>query len=187
MTPVWAARACAEYVLSKTLSRTFIDPFAGTGRFADALSAAGAETVITNDIDEQFDCNYHVDAFELQFNGVPIMTNPSFSKAARYIEHTIKTASELHLLLPLSFLGSAKRRGLFDRHPPHVALVSPRISYEYLQPDGTIAPVLPSGSPSRANGDSALYSWCDYLQPHTYDFIRVARRPVKAPTYRRKS
>lgn len=173
MTPRWAAGLCVNYVLPHTPARTFVDPFAGTGVFADALAAGGCSTVITNDIDPKFDCTYTADAFHLEFRGVPVMTNPPFSFAARYIEFTLNVlrVPELHLLLPLSFLGSARRRALFERHPPHLALISPRISYEYEQPDGTWAPSI-NGRPSRANGDSALYSWCSYLEPHRFDFLR---------------
>lgn len=52
-----------------------------------------------------------------------IVTNPPFSLAFEFCQHAVNVAQEVFFLLPLSFLGSGKRKEWFRAHEPARLLV----------------------------------------------------------------
>ena len=80
--------------------------------------------VTTNDIDEGFLADYHVDYTNCDmFSGVfeTIITNPPFNIAADVIGKALKdvvNGGEVVMLLRLNFLGSQKRHDFWVSNPP---------------------------------------------------------------------
>jgi hypothetical protein len=128
-TPVWAAQAL--YCRLPQIQRV-AEPCVGTG---DLI--AGREDVLwTNDVDENREATYHLNAAAPAawgiFPRVPwVVTNPPFNLAHQILTCALDFALEgVAMLLRLSFLEPTEQRAhMLNRRPPTRMLVLPRISF----------------------------------------------------------
>lgn len=84
------------------------EPACGDGRIVNWIKEAGGDAV-GNDLAYGYD--FLTDTRNHDF----ILTNPPFSLAAEFVDHALKLAPEVMMLLPLNFAGSQKRHRWFRR------------------------------------------------------------------------
>lgn len=127
-TPLW----CAENLeIDWSQFTSAHEPCKGDGRLYDWLLSKGIQasyTEISEDLDF-FDWNSTVDL---------IFTNPPFSLAQEFIDHSIARANTVFMLLRLNYLGSIKRHDWWTKNSP-VALyvLSKRPSFTGTGTDAT--------------------------------------------------
>lgn len=106
-----------------------LEPCAGNGAIVNAIKDFGyTNTILANDINESVyniksDGNTCQDFLTIE-KGLPystIITNPPYSMAEEFIEHshylTEGLDCDIIMLLRLNFLGSQKRYNFWSRHP----------------------------------------------------------------------
>jgi hypothetical protein len=107
-TPLW----CAENIdVDWSQFTTAHEPCRGDGRLYDWLQSKGlvtSYTEITEGLDF-FEWNQPVDL---------ILTNPPFSLAQEFIDHSNKHAQTVFMLLRLNYLGAIKRYEWWVKQPP---------------------------------------------------------------------
>lgn len=129
-TPEWATRQLLNRIHIKG---TVLEVCAGENHITNVLLATEAD-IYTNDIDNTHWHGYHFDAANLsawptrRFDWV--VTNPPFNKAFDILVNSLASASNVALLLRLSFLEPTKERGAtLAVTPPQGLIVLPRISF----------------------------------------------------------
>ena len=115
-----------------------LEPCVGDGSIARLLSHLPQTAVLTNDIDTKVFADTHLDASqELLWSCLHktthidwVITNPPFSKAREILEHSLKYADNVALLLRLSFLEPTfERQDLLASNPPDAMIILPRHSF----------------------------------------------------------
>lgn len=148
-TPISLARECVsvlvrEYTRSSSRSPSnMLEPGCGQGPFL----TAGLEWDMCGvgiDIEPQVEASDHIDVIGADYLGVEsvrlshdiVASNPPFSLAREFIEHTLVDGKFLSLngvagfLLQSGFLGSKKREDFFARHRPMaIYQIVPRPSF----------------------------------------------------------
>lgn len=97
-----------------------LEPAAGDYRMASDIEGAGY-SVQASDIAPRDDRVAQGDFFAMtETRASTVITNPPFSLAQRFIEHSLDTlkVQGLALLLKSTFWHAARRSALFERHPP---------------------------------------------------------------------
>lgn len=91
------------------------------GNLSEPMLNAGYNVVSTDLIDRGYGTG-NVDFFKCnQALGDNVVTNPPYSMALEWVEHSLDLLSDgkkLALFLPIQFLESAKRKQLFKERPP---------------------------------------------------------------------
>jgi len=102
-----------------------LEPCCGQGHLSKAMEEMG-KTVLSSDIIER-NYGYTKDFFTIEnFNG-DIVTNPPYSLAQEFIEHSLKIVPEgkkVAMFLRVLFLESKRRKELFEKYPPKKVYVS---------------------------------------------------------------
>lgn len=107
-TPLW----CAENIdIDWTKFTTAHEPCKGDGRLYDWLISKGLQTSYT-------EISEGLDFFDWQEKVDVIFTNPPFSLAQEFIDHSIANANTVFMLLRLNYLGSIKRYEWWAKQPP---------------------------------------------------------------------
>jgi hypothetical protein len=116
---------------------TVFEPCVGEGAIADALRKVPAVgRICTNDIDQEWVADTHVDAREVDawlgwikpFDWV--VTNPPFSDELPILEQALDYAPNVAFLARLSFLEPTEEREYFlEQHAPDQIIVLPRYSF----------------------------------------------------------
>jgi len=113
-----------------------LDPCVGLGAFADAVKLACPNcTVVAIDNDPDVSADIHKDFIQVPVNATfdLVVSNPPFSLGQEFVERAIaflKPEGTLCFLMLLQFLGSSKRKKLFDRYPvASVDVIRPRPSF----------------------------------------------------------
>ena len=127
-TPLW----CAENLdVNWSLFKTAHEPCKGDGRLYEWLKTKGLSTTyteITEDLDF-FEWNNKVDL---------IFTNPPFSIAQEFIDHSLKNADTVFMLLRLNYLASIKRYDWWvNQSPTALYVLSKRPSFTGSGTDAT--------------------------------------------------
>lgn len=139
-TPAWCTRAIVK-ALGDSVDRSkwWLEPACGDGAIEKVLSEEfGISKVVATDIAPgpryagQFDYCHELDYIE----GKPshnyfdvAITNPPYSLAFDFVARMVLDARVAVALLPLSFLGSRKRRSWLQAHPPNLFVLSGRPSF----------------------------------------------------------
>jgi hypothetical protein len=114
-----------------------LEPCSGEGHISAVLKTVGCE-VVTNDIDESFAADYHMDATQedtwtaigLDHDLDWIVTNPPFKKAFSVLQNAMKLTDNVAILVRLSFLEPTRDRQEFlSANPPTDMIVLPRYSF----------------------------------------------------------
>ena len=117
-TPAW----CYENLeIPWKLFNSAHEPGAGDGRIVKFLTDKGIPTTHT-------EITEGTDFFEWNENVDLILTNPPFSMAQEFIEHSIPRCNTCIMLLRLNFLGTIKRHEFWKQHTPtgiHILSNSP--------------------------------------------------------------
>lgn len=98
-----------------------LEPACGDGAMAKALEECGYD-VYGCDLRE--DSGYGdggINYLETDFSDLgydAVITNPPFNIADKFIEHSMKQAPVVAMLLKSQYWHAAKRRALFEKHPP---------------------------------------------------------------------
>lgn len=116
-----------------------LEPCAGDGSISRLLEKLPRTAVFTNDIDVGLrNVDTHRDATDPDFwrklrhgNHLDwVITNPPFSKAKIILDHALRNADNVALLLRLSFLEpTLDRQDLLSECPPDALIVLPRHSF----------------------------------------------------------
>ena len=102
-----------------------LEPSCGEGHISKVLIDAGIKTKSSDLIDRNFGVVKDFFTYE-KWKG-DIVTNPPYSMAKEFIEHSlsiIPKGRKVAMLLKLQFLEGQKRRELFAKYPPQTVYVS---------------------------------------------------------------
>ena len=131
-TPESAFKPVLQYLPRKP---RYWEPAQGDGRLVRMLQSSGRRAA---GADLATGTDFLKDNRRREF----ILTNPPFSLAFEFLEHSLELAPEVMLLLRLNFLGSSKRRDFFRLNEPNaIFVITPRPSF------------------SRGGNDSCEYGW----------------------------
>jgi len=116
-----------------SVTGTVVEACSGKNHITEVLQKVGLE-VITNDIDVEFDAQYHFDAKGNElYNTVKadwFITNPPFNQAFPILTKAYEHFDNIALLLRISFLEPTYERGSWlEAHPPTKLIVLPRTSF----------------------------------------------------------
>ena len=127
-TPEW----CYENLpIDWSLFKTAHEPCKGDGRILSFLENKGIETSWT-EIQEG------KDYFEWSGKVDLILTNPPFSIAKEFIEHSMMCSTTVIMLLRINFLGSQARHDFWNQFPPDgLIILSKRPSFTGKGTDAT--------------------------------------------------
>lgn len=113
-----------------------LDPCVGLGAFADAVRRLCPNCAVTTmDTDRSVDADFHGDFLSVETSPVfdLVVSNPPFSLAQEFVERAsafCKPTGTVCFLMLLQFLGSSKRKELFDAYPvASVDVIRPRPSF----------------------------------------------------------
>jgi len=112
-TPIWC---CENLEFPFEKFETAHEPCRGDGRIVSFLEEKGLQVTSTEITEGQdfFDWDEDVDL---------IFTNPPFSLAQEFIEHSIERAQCVVMLLRINFLGSKKRYDFWQKNSPDAMYV----------------------------------------------------------------
>lgn len=135
-TPTWAVLALLRRLNLKPGTHV-LEPFAGTGRIAEALREADCR-VVTNDLDDGVEADYHDDfrSWYWSISKFPwIITNPPYKTAKGDSLDWVKLCRERSrntaLLLRAAWLEPARSRAEFlATDPPTSLLFLPRVNFD---------------------------------------------------------
>lgn len=146
-TPVWATLSFLRHpnVFDHMSDRSYLftDPCCGDGAIADALSAlrkkyyAPGHHIYLADIEpgpravERYGArieNFLGDSARIDVTDV-CLTNPPFTYALEFVQRAVSLFPLTAMLLPLSFLESAKRASWLRAHPPTLYVHPSRIDF----------------------------------------------------------
>ena len=131
--------------------KTAHEPGAGDGRIVTFLQNQGIETTYS---EIQEDKNF----FEWEGDVDLIFTNPPFSLAQEFIEHSMMFAPTVIMLLRINFLSSQKRYDFWQQFPPDgLYILSKRPSFT-----GT-------GTDSQ---EYAWFVWSDIKKLHGFHWVK---------------
>lgn len=118
--------------VEREFSQEIWEPACGEGHISEALRDAGY-TVRSTDIVNRGYAHQDgtQDFLEWQpaagtYNQDDIITNPPYKYAAEFVQHALDISApgvKVAMFLKLTFLEGAKRRGLFETHPPKYVYV----------------------------------------------------------------
>ena len=147
-TPEW----CYENLpIDWSLFKTAHEPCKGDGRILSFLENKGIETSWT-EIQEG------KDYFEWSGKVDLILTNPPFSIAKEFIEHSMMCSTTVIMLLRINFLGSQARHDFWNQFPPDgLIILSKRPSFTGKGTDAT---------------DYAWFVWSDKKELHGFRWIK---------------
>ena len=147
-TPEW----CYENLpIDWSLFKTAHEPCKGDGRILSFLENKGIETSWT-EIQEG------KDYFEWSGKVDLILTNPPFSIAKEFIEHSMMCSTTVIMLLRVNFLGSQARHDFWNQFPPDgLIILSKRPSFTGKGTDAT---------------DYAWFVWSDKKELHGFRWIK---------------
>lgn len=112
-TPGWAVEAMAEKIVWHGGIANVLEPCIGTGVIADVLLSNYVDSVDWAEIEQGRDFLTYEFGRKFDF----VVTNPPFSLAKEFIDRSLTLANCVIMLLPLSFMGSKKRRDWWRSHP----------------------------------------------------------------------
>lgn len=141
-TPSWCTRAIVR-ALGDSVNRSawWLEPACGDGAIEKVLSEEfGISKVIATDIAPgpryagQFDYVHRLDYTNTEHRVLGVsfevaITNPPYSLAFEFVARMVLDARVAVALLPLSFLGSRKRKSWLQAHPPNLFVLSERPSF----------------------------------------------------------
>lgn len=107
-TPEWCYN---NLDIDYSLFNTALEPCAGDGRIFEFLLDKGLDT-------DFCEITEGIDFFEYSKKVDLILTNPPFSLAQEFIEHSLSIADTVIMLLRINFLGSQKRLDFWRKYPP---------------------------------------------------------------------
>ena len=114
-TPPEATRAILR---EETFDGSIWEPACGDGAISKILEEFGYETIISSDL---VDRGFGVGGVDFLANVVTvdnIITNPPYSLAQEFVEHSLKCAKKkIILLCKIQFLAGMKRKKLFETTP----------------------------------------------------------------------
>ena len=147
-TPEW----CYENLpIDWSMFKTAHEPCKGDGRILSFLENKGIETSWT-EIQEG------KDYFEWSGKVDLILTNPPFSIAKEFIEHSMMCSTTVIMLLRINFLGSQARHDFWNQFPPDgLIILSKRPSFTGKGTDAT---------------DYAWFVWSDKKELHGFRWIK---------------
>lgn len=163
-TPAWCTRSLIQAIrptlTTKDLDGVWLEPCVGDGAIISAVeSVLPGITWDTIDIRDtrkaldrssasalvqEFRCGDFLETKPRKPYRL-IISNPPFLEARAFVEHALRCAHRVIMLLRISWLSSQKRHDLFLKHPPHVRVLPHRPSFTG---DGKT--------------DSADYAWMDW-------------------------
>lgn len=112
--------------------KTALEPCAGDYRIAVFLEEQGIKSVDTCEIQEGRDFFEYQDKVDL------IFTNPPYSIAQEFVEHSLEVADTVIMLLRINFLGAQKRyKFFFENEPDALYVLSKRPSFTGKGTDST--------------------------------------------------
>ncbi len=148
-----------------------LEPCCGDGSISRLLELIPRTAVLTNDIDLKVSADTHYDASDASYwmrlskstHLDWVITNPPFSKAKEILEHSLRYADNVALLLRLSFLEPTfERQDLLSECPPDAMIVLPRYSF--------------TGDGKSDSVTCAWMIWSDMELPHDKRGIFVHRK-----------
>lgn len=96
---------------------TIWEPACGNGAMSKVLEQYG-HNVISTDLRESGYGESDVDFLSANRECEAVITNPPFGIAAEFITHGLRNAGTVAMLLKAHYWHAAKRRKLFEEHPP---------------------------------------------------------------------
>lgn len=127
-TPSWCYK---NLKIDWSLFKTAHEPGAGDGRIVQFLLEKGINTTYSEITEDK-------DFFEWDSSVDLIITNPPFSLAQEFIEHSISRADTVIMLLRLNFLASIKRYSWWAKNSPtSLFVLSKRPSFTGAGTDAT--------------------------------------------------
>lgn len=131
-TPYFLTEKLLEKLEEKKIiiNGTIFEPCCGKGFISNILLEKNYN-VLTNDIDENVEANFHFDASEKCILSDWIITNPPFNLATKMIPLFYEKAKEgIICLLRLSYLEPCQnRREFLSKNPPDYVFVNKRVSF----------------------------------------------------------
>lgn len=100
---------------------TIWEPACGDGAMAEVLAQYG-HAVIATDLRHTGYGMGGVDFLATKMECNTIITNPPFNVSEAFIRHAVDQADTVAMLLKSQYWHAAKRKALFDRHPPAYVL-----------------------------------------------------------------
>lgn len=127
-TPMW----CVENLnIDWSLFSTMHEPCKGDGRILDWFTNKGLYTTYT-------EVTEGLDFFDWEGEVDLIITNPPFSLAQEFIDHSIENANTVIMLLRINYLGSIKRYPWWNKNKPtSIYVLSKRPSFTGSGTDAT--------------------------------------------------
>lgn len=110
--------------------KDILEPCCGLNHIADVLKSRGYQ-VRTSDLIDRGVSDVTKDFFDYRFWLGDIVTNPPYSQAVEFVEHSLRITNEgakIAMLLKIQFLEGKKRKEFFKRFPPkHIYVASSRL------------------------------------------------------------
>lgn len=107
-----------------------LEPCCGMNHITDVLKNEGYQ-VTTSDLINRGVGAEVKDFFDYESWGGDIITNPPYSKALEFVQHSLditQQGSKIAMFLKIQFLEGKKRKEFFKKHPPkHIYVASSRL------------------------------------------------------------
>lgn len=110
--------------------KDILEPCCGLNHIADVLKSREYQ-VRTSDLIDRGVSDVTKDFFDYRFWLGDIVTNPPYSQAVEFVEHSLRITNEgakIAMFLKIQFLEGKKRKEFFKRFPPkHIYVASSRL------------------------------------------------------------
>lgn len=150
---------------------TVLDPACGSGTIVSCCRERGIAAVGSDIVDRGFRGVVVQDFFRRTAKVDAIICNPPYGLAQRFVEHGLRLAPKVVMLLRLVFMEGQGRRDFFDRMPPARVFVTARrasipagVSNGPYDRHGAV--VQPGGS-----GGSVVFAWFVWEHGHRGDTV----------------
>lgn len=106
--------------------QNILEPCCGLNHITDVLRNKGYQVTTSDLIDRGIRAEVK-DFFEYEYWGGDIVTNPPYSQAVEFVEHSLKiteVGSKIAMFLKIQFLEGKKRKEFFKQYPPKYIYVA---------------------------------------------------------------
>ena len=103
-----------------------LEPCCGLNHITEVLKSRGYQVTTSDLIDRGIRAEVK-DFFEYEYWGGDIVTNPPYSQAVEFVEHSLKiteVGSKIAMFLKIQFLEGKKRKEFFKQYPPKYIYVA---------------------------------------------------------------
>jgi type I restriction-modification system DNA methylase subunit len=114
-TPTWATELIIKEIVFPN-DPSVLEPCCGSGAIVKVIEDRANATVVQFDIRDGEEFDFLNMEFGCRFDFS--ITNPPYSLAREFVEHSLRLANCTVMLLRLNFLASSKRKEFWQKHPP---------------------------------------------------------------------